>query len=168
MAHGILQFPYQGWNPHTLHWKYRVLSTGPPGTSHKTLILNAHMFRSLRCPETLAGPSHPPPISLSLILRLCLILCAMALPYFTRHALLPIFSKPSLHKELFPLCKRLPHPPHHTQSIFLMPLFLWLILKISSFGKASPFEASPTPSETPGEMFHNTKRLLDVVTLNSL
>ena len=36
-AYGIL-VPNQGWNPHFLHWKFKVLTTGP-GKFQTTLFL---------------------------------------------------------------------------------------------------------------------------------
>ena len=32
-----IYFPDQGWNPGPLHWKCRVLATGPPGKSLHSL-----------------------------------------------------------------------------------------------------------------------------------
>ena len=33
LRHVAYQFPNQGWNPCRLQWKYRILTTGPPGKS---------------------------------------------------------------------------------------------------------------------------------------
>ena len=38
MQQARFHFPDQGWNPHSLHWKHGVSTTGPPGKSQPTLI----------------------------------------------------------------------------------------------------------------------------------
>ena len=52
---GGSQFPNQGWNPRPLHWRHRVLTTGPPGKSQ------THFFcSSVRWKTNLQTDYYPP------------------------------------------------------------------------------------------------------------
>ena len=43
--------PNRGLNPHPLHWKHRVLTTGPPGSPDSSILDNPRLKRKIQEPH---------------------------------------------------------------------------------------------------------------------